>query len=215
MAWLEVNMKKYNDKELGKLIKNALGYKTLVRPSLYWLDTQSSKLNSVLGSKKLGLAYGKIYLIAGKETSGKSALAAKLAGLAQKDGADVAWVDGEGSFDGDHVRRQGLHPSKVELFYPEYGEFKVFDGKQKKKLGLEEVEPAEYLFERVEMWMKLKRHKNKKGRLFVVVDSTNSFSPKEEQAAGFKDQNMRTRSSPAVFLNMVTKRFGQLAVHTN
>jgi len=192
-------------------INKMLGYKTLVKPPKYWLDTGFPRLNAVMGSKELGLATGKIYLVAGKESSGKSVLAAKLAGIAQKDGYDVAWVDGENSYDSAHVRRQGLHSSRVALFYPEYGKFKL----GKKVSDIEEVEPAEYLFTRVELWMKIRRRQNPDGKLFIVIDSTNSFSPKEEQEAGYTDQNMRTNLSPAKFLNKLTKRLSPLAVHTN
>lgn len=207
--------------KIQEQINKALGYKTLAKPPKWWLDTGYRRLNGVFGSKELGLSSGKIYLLAGKETSGKSVLAAFLAGIGQnKYHALVGWVDGEESWDDAHVRRQRLHPSKVELFYPLYGTFgasKKKKGKAKKKaMKLEEVEPAENLFERVEIWMKLMRRKHKnKCRLILVVDSTNAFSPREEQDAGFTDQNMRTRTSPAVFLNTLTKRLGPLAVHTN
>src|SRR5579864_1318653 len=97
----------YTDDTL-QLIEKALGYKTLLKPPKWWLDTGYGRLNAVFGSREYGLASGKLYLLAGKETSGKSVLAAKLAALAQKlHNATVAWVDGEGSYDPAHVRRQG------------------------------------------------------------------------------------------------------------
>lgn len=210
----------YTDDTL-ELIEKALGYKTLLKPPKWWLDTGYRRLNAVFGSREYGLASGKLYLLAGKETSGKSALAAKIAGLAQRlCGAKVGWVDGEGSYDPAHVRRQGLHPSRVALFEPMYGFFDAVGGKKKKGkkgkgLKLESVEPAEYLFTRVEMWMKLQRRKDPDGKLVVVIDSTNSFSPSEEESAGYTGQNMKTKMSPAVFLNILTKRLLPLSIHTN
>lgn len=195
-------------------ISKALGYQTLVKPAKQWLNTGFRRLNKTLGSEELGLSSGKLYLIAGKESSGKSVLAAKIAGIGQADGWDVGWVDGENSYDPVHVRRHGLHSSKVALFSQAFGNFKL-GKKEKKKLDLGEVEPAEYLFTRVELWMKLRRKLNPKGKLIVVIDSTNSFMPMEEQKAGYVDANMRTKSSVAVFLNQLQKRFGPLAVHTN
>jgi RecA/RadA recombinase len=222
-------MKKHKHKmsagETVEYIKKALGYATLAKPPEYWLDTGWEYLNKVLGSPKLGLAYGKLYTIAGAPSSGKSAIAAWLEGLAQKDGADVAWVDGENSFDAKHFKRHGLDVghrirnkdgkvvgyTNVALFRPEYG---MFEHKKKSKLDLEDVEAAEQLFERVETWMKLRRKLNPHGKLVVTVDSTTAFCPEEEMAAAF-NQNMRTRMSPAVFLNTLTKRWVNLALHTN
>src|ERR1035437_8708682 len=201
-------MKKDEDiSDVMSYIDRALGYKTLLKPPKWWLSTGNKRCNSVLGSAEFGMASGKIYLIAGKESSGKSLIAAWLAGLGQAKRALVAWVDGENSYDRKHVRRQGLHSSKVAIFAPAYGEFKL-GKKEKKKFKIEEVEPAEYLLTRVELWMKLMRRKYKdKCKLVVVIDSTNSLSPKEEQEAGYVDSNMRTKMAPANLLNMLTKRF--------
>ena len=212
-------------------INTALGYKTFVQPRLLWLDTGSSRCNAVIGSKELGAAFGKMILVAGEPSSGKSAWAAWIAGLGQRDGADVGWVDGENSFDRRHVKKQGLDAghrikdnhgnvigyTKVALFRPAYGIFKrkAKKGKEKARIVQEDVETAEALFDRVETWMKLRKKRNPNGKLVVVVDSTTSFCPAEELFAGFKDQNMRTRSSPAVFLNTVAKRWVNLGLHTN
>jgi len=213
-------------------INKALGYETFVKPREYWLDTKSPRLNLVLGSKELGVAYGKMILIAGETSSGKSAIAAWIAGLGQQDGADVAWVDGENSFDRRHVAKQGLDAghrirdkrgktigyTKVALFRPAYGIFGRKKGKKEKgpkRIVPEDVETAELLFDRVEAWMKLRRRRNPSGKRIVVVDSTTSFCPAEELFAGFSEQNMRTRSSPAVFLNTMTKRWVNLSLNTN
>ena len=151
--------------------------------------------------------------------------------MAQAAGAKPAWVDAESdSYDPKHVRRQGLHSgkrikdengrtigyTKIALFSPKYGEFKLSKKEKKKKLNIEEVEPAEYMLTRVELWMKLMRKKyGDKCKLIVVIDSTNALSPKEEQEAGYIDANMRTKTSNAILLNTLTKRFAPLAVHTN
>ena len=201
--------------EEADYIKAALGYKTLAKPPEYWLDLKSSYANKVYGSKKLGMAYGKLVRIAGPTSSGKSAEAAWIAGLGQADGADVAWVDGENSWDPAHVRHQGLDPDKVAVFYPEYGEFKYKSKNKYHKVVKETVEAAEDLFERVEIWMKLRRKRNPEGKLVVVVDSTTSFDPEESLMAGMSEQNMRTKASAAVFLGNLTKRWVALAAHTN
>lgn len=205
---------KMSAQETADYIKQALGYHSMVKPPEHWLDTESPYLNKVWGSKELGIPYGKEIVVAGPMSSGKSAAAAMIAGLGQADGADVAWVDGENSYDERHVAKQGLDPDKVALFVSEYGEFK-YKKKKGRRIVTDEVEAAEDLFDRVETWMKLRRRLNPKGKLIVVVDSTTSFMPEEELMAGIKDQNMRTKVSAAVFLNYITKRWVNLALHTN
>jgi RecA/RadA recombinase len=201
--------------EAAAYIKSKLGYKTLAKPPEYWLDLGSPYVNKVFGSKKLGVAYGKMIRISGPTSSGKSTIADWIAGLAQKDGADVAKVDGENSYDPVHVRHQGLDPDKVALFYPEYGEFKYKSKNKYHKIVKDTVEAAEDLFERVEVWMKLRRKQNPDGKLVVIVDSTTSFDPEESLMAGMSEQNMRTKSSAAVFLGNLSKRWVSLAAHTN
>ena len=200
-------------------IKKAMGYRVYAKPPQYWLDTGFPYLNKVMGSKKLGLAYGKIYLIAGKPSSGKSVLAAKLSGLAQKDGAHCGWIDPENSFDKRHVGHQGLDAENVALFEPEYGEFtkKMKDKKQntQKLILAERPETAEELCTRAEVWMQLQRKYDRDGKVCLVLDSTNAISPEEEMLAGLTDQNMRTKSSSAVFLNLLLKRWVSVAEHTN
>jgi RecA/RadA recombinase len=201
--------------EAADYIKQTLGIKTLAKPPEYWLDLGSPYANKVFGSKKLGVAYGKMIRISGPTSSGKSALAYWIAGLAQQDGADVAEIDGENSWDPKHVKHKGLDPDKVALFYPEYGEFKYKSKRKQDKIVKDTVEAAEDLFERVEIWMKLRRRQNPDGKLCIIVDSTTSFDPEEALMAGMTDQNMRTKSASAVFLGNLTKRWVALAAHTN
>ena len=84
--------------------------------------------------------------------SGKTMMALRLAGLAQKDGAKVGWVDVENSFDADWARLQGLEPgepvyddegkirgdSDIYLFNTKFGSFKR---KEKKKPVFGKKEP--------------------------------------------------------------------------
>jgi RecA/RadA recombinase len=144
--------------------------------------------------------------------------------LAQEDGAEAGWVDGENSFDRQHMRKQGMHIGhqvfdhkkligyeKIALFWPEYG---VFGGKKLTVLN-EDSETAEALFQRVEDWMKLRRQISPKGKRILVIDSLNSFSPEEELTASFTDQNVRTRTSNAVLFNLMSKKWQNIALHTN
>jgi recombination protein RecA len=214
--------------ELVKYGKEQRGYVTFARPPKYWLDTGNPYLNKVLGSEKYGLAYGKQILLAGFPMSGKTTLAAKIEALAQEDGAEAGWMDGEDSFDPPHMRHQGMHIGhsvyekskgekkkligyeKIALFWPEYGVF----GKKQGLLN-EDSETAEALLQRVEDWMKLRRKINPKGKRIMVIDSLNSLSPEEELVASFTDQNVRTRTSNAVLLNLMSKKWQNICLHTN
>lgn len=216
-----------NQAELVKYGKEQRGYVTFARPPKYWLQTNYPYLNKVAGSEKYGLAYGKQILLAGFPTSGKTTLAAKIVALAQEDGAEAGWMDGENSFDRAHMHKQGMHIGhrvyerdgrkkkligyeKIALLWPEYG---VFGGK-KGPLN-EDSESAEALLQRVEDWMKLRRKINPKGKRVMVIDSLNSLSPEEELYASFTEQNMRTRTSNAVLLNLMSKKWQNLCLHTN
>src|SRR5689334_16027450 len=182
------------------LINEAFGYKSFTKPPQFWLPTGSKRLNSVMGSRKLGLAYGKLVVIAGPPSSGKTVIAAKISAIAQKDGARIGWDDEENSFDPEWVSLHGLDPgdimrdgndnvigcSNIDLFYPEYGEFsrKLKENKKDKskikKLLDERVETAEERFTRIESWLKLRRKKDPNGKICFVVDSATAISPEEE-----------------------------------
>jgi recombination protein RecA len=200
------------------LIRKKLKHFTLERQVRYWLDTGSSRLNGILGSKEKGLPYGKMYEIAGFESQGKTALMKKLAGIAQKDGAKVAWVGLEDSYDPDWAVNLGLNPEEVYLFEPqivgtmddEDDEEKPSKAKEKKRKKLQKagrLQTAEELLEEVEEWMRQQHMKNPNGRLFVAVDSIAAMLTEEEAAAGIQDQNMRTKVSLASFLSRFLRRW--------
>jgi len=128
-------------------LKKQMGYVTFSRPARYWLKSGSKRFNAVVGARDLGLPYGKLVTLAGKQSSGKSLLALKLVGKAQQDGAEVGWVDLENSFDPVFALSQGLDCGetrvdeygnwlgyeKVALFYPQFGAFEKLTGRQKAK----------------------------------------------------------------------------------
>src|SRR5690242_11459854 len=83
-----------------------------------WLQPKYRELSAVLGDPKRGIPYGKIYEICGKFSGGKTALVLELAAEAQMDGAEVAWMDHEISWDARWARIRGLDPDRVALFQP-------------------------------------------------------------------------------------------------
>lgn len=195
------------------------------KPIRHWLDTGSELLNGVLGSARRGIAYGKCIVLTGMYSSGKTLVAAKLAGMAQKDGAQVGWVDAEDSFDGSWVRIHGLDPgkpirdsrgriigyTKIALFKPEFGDFKKT---RKLSPGLR-LETAEELVHIATEWMTMQRAIHKEGKLCMVVDSTTAMCTEEEMAGGFTEQNMKTKLAGAPFLNQLTKTWMLLAPNLN
>jgi len=139
--------------EQVEYIKKGLGFVTFSRPPRYWLKTGSKRLNYVMGSRDVGIPYGKIVTLAGEPSSGKSLLGLRLVGKAQQDGAVVAWVDVENSFDAEWAKLQGLDPgeevlgdngellgyTKLALFQPAFGTF----GKSRKEKKLEKEAKAQ------------------------------------------------------------------------
>lgn len=64
-------------------------------------------------SEDLGLPLGKLVEIYGDEGSGKSSLAYRVAGYAQKKGYNVAWLDAENSFSMDLAEINGCDYTKI------------------------------------------------------------------------------------------------------
>lgn len=182
-----------------------------------WLTTGNKRLNAVLGSEEFGLAYGKMVELFGPESQGKTMIALLLAALAQADGAKVAWVDLENSFDEDWVRAQGLDPELVYLFRPQLGYFegnKDLDDdekEEKRKKKRPRLQTAEELFEEVEEWMATMHQKDPEGKLFVVTDSVAAALVDAEAQGGLADQNMFTNTALSRFLSKMLRRWVALA----
>jgi RecA/RadA recombinase len=225
-------------------LKKELGYVTYNRPPEAWLKTGSKLFNSVVGSRDMGIPYGKLITLAGKPSSGKTLLALRLMGKAQLDGAVVGGVDIENALDSLLAKRLGLDLGepvldeyggvqgyeKVAVFYPMFGVFGKTGrqrAKEKKKgarkpsaeeqsITLEQrLQTAEELFELVKKWLVFQRKRNPRGKIAMWIDSTTAIQPEEELSAGLVDQNMRTRLSLANFLNQLTKDLVPLALNTN
>lgn len=192
------------EEELKK-IREKLGYYIVEASPKKWLDTGSTRLNAVLGSREKGIPYGKILELFGPESNGKTALALFIAGRAQKDGATVAWLDLENSFDERWVQSQGLDPAKVAVFQPKL----IASAKGR----IPRLQTAEELCSEVEEWWKLRAKTEVDGKIFTVVDSVTAFLVSEEFEAGTEDQNMKTRLGLASFLSQLLRRWVPLALN--
>lgn len=182
-----------------KAIQEALGHvaeETRVRD---WLDTGFPELNRVFGSEASGIPYGKIVELSGFESHGKTALTLMLAGLAQKDGAHVGWLDLENSFDPAWASLRGLDPDQTYLFESIVGTF----GKEKAPRLI----AAQELCEQVEMWILRKHAQDQNCKLFLGVDSVAALLTEDELNSGLSGANMRTNVSQAAFLSRLLRKW--------
>ena len=79
-----------------------------------WIPTGSRWLDGIICRGKLaGIPVGKITEIAGLEASGKSYMAAQIAGNAQRMGIDVVYFDSESALDNNFLEKAGCDASKI------------------------------------------------------------------------------------------------------
>ncbi len=89
-----------------------------------WIPTGSRWLDSIICKGKLaGIPVGKISEIAGLEATGKSFMAAQIAGNAQKMGIDVVYFDSESALDPGFLERAGCDLERLMYVQAESVEF--------------------------------------------------------------------------------------------
>ena len=89
-----------------------------------WIPTGSRWLDSIICKGKLaGIPVGKISEIAGLEATGKSFMAAQVAGNAQKMGIDVVYFDSESAIDPSFMERAGCDLDRLMYVQAESVEF--------------------------------------------------------------------------------------------
>ena len=89
-----------------------------------WIPTGSRWLDSIICKGKLaGIPVGKISEIAGLEATGKSFMAAQVAGNAQKMGIDVVYFDSESALDPSFLERAGCNLERLMYVQAESVEF--------------------------------------------------------------------------------------------
>src|ERR1035437_967462 len=185
-----------------KEIQRKLGFLTFDAQPREWLDTGSRMLNAVLGSEQKGIAYGKMIELFGPESNGKTLFGLLLAGLAQADDAQVAWVDIENSLDRPWAESQGIDWSRLFHFYP-----KLIQKSKKEKPRLQ---TAEELCDEVELWME-RRHAEGLNKLFIIIDSVTAMLVEDEAVAGNTEANMRSKMGLSSFLSRLCRRWVALA----
>ena len=78
-----------------------------------WLPSRVLPLNWQLGG---GLQYGKIAELFGYESTGKSLLGLDFGFVAQSLGGVLLWADAESSFNPEWAKKNGLDPSRIEIY---------------------------------------------------------------------------------------------------
>ena len=116
------NIGRLSIEQMRKLINKKAGQEVSVNladesnPTIVkqWIPTGSRWLDSMVCRGKLGgIPVGKVTEIAGLEASGKSYMAAQIAGNAQKMGIDVVYFDAESALDFSFLEKAGCEASKI------------------------------------------------------------------------------------------------------
>jgi recombination protein RecA len=190
-------------------VASLLKYSTFEPTQRFWLDTTSPELNAVFGSKERGLPYGKLFELSGEEHVGKTVMGTILAGMAQRDGAIVIYVDLEDSRDPAWADRLGLDWKNVLSIYP-----KLVIGQKGKETSLPRLQGAEELLLEAELTMGF-LHKQGFKKIFLLLDSIANLQTVMQGEAGTSGQTMRTRIDRAVLLSDVLPRWCGLAASYN
>jgi RecA/RadA recombinase len=82
-----------------------------------WIDTGSKMLNAIIsGSLYGGIPIGRVTLLAGESATGKSYIAQKIVGNAQRLGMYTVVFDSENAIDASMAKSLGADPSKIKYF---------------------------------------------------------------------------------------------------
>ena len=182
-------------------IRTKLGHLSLKAQPAAYLDTGIPDLNEVMGSRDLGIPYGRIIEISGWESQGKTALALCLLAIGQRDNAMAILGDFEVSYDPKWVSARGVNTDNLTLFQPYVGTF----GSEKTP----RLCTAEELCTEIEEAMStIYRHKQKS---IVLVDSVPAMMPDIVASAGIEGRNMRTNMGLPMFMSGLVQRWVGLA----
>lgn len=208
---------------LNSQVQRLLKFSTFEPEQRYWLDTGSPDLNQTLGSRELGLPYGKIYEIFGDNHGGKTAICTILAGIAQEDGAAVGYIDLEDSRDETWASRLGMDFEQTVKVYPKLvhpgkasddDDEKPSKKKKKKSSRLPRLQSAEEMFAEAEASMAALAQQGFE-KQFWFLDSIANLQTAMVIEAGALDQNMRTNGDRALFLSRALPRWAGLAANYN
>jgi recombination protein RecA len=214
--------------DLSNQIAKLLKYSTFEPEHRYWLDTGSEELNTALGSKDKGIAFGTMLELYGPEHGGKTTIGLILGGMAQRDGAAMGYVDLEDSRDPQWATKLGCNWDQILTIYPKLVVPKVKKTddeddedeepakkeKKKKKLLMPRTQSVEEIFAEAEMGMAL-FHKAGYEKQYWLVDSIANMLTESVLVGGATGQNMRTVNDRPMFLSLAMPRWIGLAANYN
>lgn len=186
-------------------IRAKLQHFTIQKQPDRWLIPTSKYLVEVFGDPERGIPYGKIYEACGRFSGGKTAIVQELAAEAQTiDGAHVAWIDLERSYDEKWAIIRGLDTSKVAVFAAE-----ILTDKKGRNAH---VAYAEEVFNEAECWVKTKFAQDSNSCFFIGVDSTTGIQSQMEEEGGLEG---RARGTGAAFLSKMLRRWASIVATHN
>lgn len=130
-----------------------------------WIDTGSKMMNAIVsGSLYKGIPEGRVTLLAGESGVGKSLIAMKVAGNAQRMGKSVVVFDSENAIDTRSAKNLGVDPSNL-IHFP--------------VRSIEQTRNAVYKF------LETIEEKKLDGKFLIIIDSlANMVSEIEEKRMG-------------------------------
>lgn len=157
----------------------------------YGRDASKTDLSAIEGydpSKTLGIPMGKLVEIYGEEGSGKSSLAYRIAGYAQKLGYTVAWIDTEHSYQNNLASLNGCDTN--QLIYSNL-------------LNHEDPDKVFYAEDVINNMIKMM----KAGIRVIILDSVANLVPKNLYEAGSEQQFM------GLLPRFLSQNLGKLVAH--
>ena len=187
-------------------IAKTLKFSTFEPEEQFWLDTGNADANAVFGARDLGLPYGRITELSGIQHGGKTTLSLVLAGMAQKEGAGVGYIDLEFSSDPMWSCKLGLNLEYTAIIKP-----KLI---AEKKGSIPRLQSAEEVCAEAEVGMRLLAERGCK-KQFWLLDSIAMLQTQAVIDAGTTGQNMRTKVDRAQFLSQTLPKWAGLAANYN
>ena len=188
-------------------IRKKLKHLTEDKQPTLWLNTGSKDLNAVLGSKELGVPYGRMIEVFGPNSHGKTVVSLLLAAMAQADKAKVAVLDFERSCDKMWATANGVDYENLYVFRPLIGRF----GSEK----IKRLQTAEEVCTEAELWMEVQHDKDPTGKMVMIVDSMAAMLVEDEAEGGITNQNMATNMALPKFISKLMRRWVALADNYN
>ena len=156
----------------------------------YWISTGSMALNRICsGSIKKGIPSGRITILAGESSVGKSLIAATLIANAQKDGCEhVFYFDSEGGAGKKFFENAGCNPESIE------------------QILVSDVEDAQVkILDTFNMITEYKKEKDPNAKFMCVLDSLGALVPSKLFKDAEKDKVVSEMGGRAKIVNNMMK----------